>query len=432
MFNKIVATVILMKKENSNVVTVKEVEEFAVTLNGGSSSLKASLYQKGFGQLFSANCINLGTAASAIKFEINGSKEVANVALQNHSDAIKEIREFMRSRFTGVIPVAIGHRLVHGGDLIKKAMLVDERVKAEIKACFSLAPLHNPANLDGIKAVDGDSEWSKLSQTVTPDTAFHVNMPFWAKQYGVSKQWQEQYGLERYGFHGTSYEYVSRMFKLFNLLPTEENNVVIAHLGNGCSMAKIQGGVGVDTSMGLTPLEGLIGGTRSGDIDFGAIVMIAKQLGKTIEQMEEILNKDSGLLSMYGKGTKEMYEIRMAAEKGDQEALAVMKIVAYRVAKYFSSYLGTMDSPKGIVFTGGIGENDGFFRKLVLDFMPFFQFQILSANSKRGDTVKIATTPFLQHGAWVIPTNEELILAEDALSVAKTGVSPKLYSFEIP
>ncbi len=242
------------------------------------------------------------------------------------------------------------------------------------------------------------------------------------KYYAVPEEWRTKHHIQRYGFHGTSYAYITGRFAELNRIAEEEADLVIAHLGNGCSMVKVVGGTGADTSMGLTPLEGLVMGTRSGDIDPGALELIADTMGLDIREIVRILNKESGLLGLYNKdGIKEMHYIRQAALEGDKKAELVINIAAYRTAKYFAEYLGTMKKPMGIVFTGGVGENEGYFRTKVLNYMSLFRWSIdEKAMATRCEEIVIAESglvPGLK--AWVIPTDEEKVFALEAAKFVK-------------
>jgi len=400
--------------------------QHVVCFNGGSSSIKVAVKEvKGeeVGSVADFNCQGLGTPAGYIDVKVEGKKERWEKPLKDHSTALKAVTEIIAERFPDLNIVAVGHRVVHGGPSFKKTTLIDGpegKVQELIASYGSLAPLHNPANHEIILASLKDPLFGKVPNAAIFDTQFHAEMPQYAKLYAVPKEWIEKHNIQRYGFHGASYTYISQRFAELNKLKPEENNLVIAHLGNGCSMAKVEQGKGSDTTMGTTPLEGLVMGTRSGDIDPGALELIANQLKIDIEEVVRILNKESGLWGLYGKGTKEMHEIREAATSGDKEAELVVEVAAYRAAKYFCDYLGTMEKPKGIVFTGGIGENEGYFRRKVLGFMKLFQWKIDEKNiDMRNEEVVIAESALIPGlMAWVIPTDEEKVFALEAIQFA--------------
>jgi len=395
---------------------------YVVCLNGGSSSIKVSVKSITNGEVGSVadfNCQGLGTSHGYIDAKYDGEKERYDTPMENHKLALHAITELIGERFPGLEVSAVGHRVVHGGTEFTSTSLIDGsdgKVQASIKKYSSLAPLHNPANLQIIEAALADPVFGSIPNAAIFDTQFHAEMPEYARLYAVPKKWIDTYGIQRYGFHGASYTYISRRFAELNKLSEEDTNIVIAHLGNGCSMAKVVGGRGADTTMGTTPLEGLVMGTRSGDIDPGALELMAHNLGTDIEGIVKILNKESGLFGLYGKDIKEMHTIRMAAMDGDKEAELVIEVAAYRAAKYFSGYLGTMESPRGIVFTGGIGENEGYFRRKVLAHMKLYSWDIneqsIDVRNEEAIVAESRTIPGLQ--AWVIPTDEEKVFALEA------------------
>lgn len=395
-----------------------------VCLNGGSSSIKVSVKSIQNGNVEPVadfNCQGLGTGEGYIDAKFDGVKEKWETPMENHKSALHALTEIISERFPELNIVAVGHRVVHGGSTFKQTTLIDgldgEVVKS-IRKYSSLAPLHNPANLQIIEASLSDPIFGSVPNAAIFDTQFHAEMPDYVKLYAVPKNWIDEYGIQRYGFHGASYTYITHRFTELNNLSAdgEETNIVVAHLGNGCSMAKVVAGKGADTSMGTTPLEGLVMGTRSGDIDPGALELMAKNLNTDIKGIVKILNKESGLFGLYNKGVKEMHVIRKAAVEGDKEAELVIDVAAYRTAKYFSGYLGTMDNPKGIVFTGGVGENEGYFRRKVLGFMKMFDWVAdESTIDTRNEEVVFAESrviPGLK--AWVIPTDEERVFALEA------------------
>jgi len=401
-------------------------DKHVVCFNGGSSSIKVAVKKVQGDQVDSVvdfNCQGLGTGSGYIDVKFDGKKEKWERPLADHATALKAVTEIIAKEFPDLNIVAVGHRVVHGGPAFKSTALIDGTqgdVQAKIAQFASLAPLHNPANHEIIQASLKDPVFGQVPNAAIFDTQFHAEMPEYAKLYAVPQEWIQKYDIQRYGFHGASYTYIAQRFAELNSLKTEENNLVIAHLGNGCSMAKVVAGKGADTTMGTTPLEGLVMGTRSGDIDPGALELMAKNLNTDIKEIVNILNKKSGLWGLYNKGTKEMHEIREAAQKGDKEAELAIDVAAYRAAKYFCDYLGTMDSPKGIVFTGGIGENEGYFRRKVMGFMKLFQWKIdeKTIDSRNEETVvaESALVPGLK--AWVIPTDEEKVFALEAIQFA--------------
>jgi len=394
-----------------------------ICFNGGSSSIKVAVKdvsEEGVSSVVDFNCQGLGTPHGYVDVVSDGKKERWEMVLDDHSSALHAITEIIGKEFPDLNIAAVGHRVVHGGtDFTESALIdgIDGNVQAEILACSSLAPLHNPANHQIIIASLKDPVFGAVPNVAVFDTQFHANMPDYAKYYGVPKEWIDTYGIQRYGFHGTSYTYISGRFSELTGMPLEKCNMVIAHLGNGCSMAKVEKGTGVDTSMGVTPLEGLIMGTRSGDVDPGMIELMAENLGVDVKEIVRILNRESGAWGLYGKGTKEIYKIREAVEAGDTDAALTLDVISYRIAKYFSEYLGTMEDPMGIIFTGGVGENEGYVRKRVLSFMKMFKWDIdEEAIMSRNKEVIIAESACVEGlKAWVIPTDEEKVFALEAI-----------------
>ncbi len=400
-------------------------KQHVICFNGGSSSIKISVKEVNGADvetIVDFNCQGLGMDHGYIDVKTADGKETIDTPMKDHKTALTAITSLISERYPELNIVAAGHRVVHGGPEFTETALIDEKVMKSIEEYSSLAPLHNPANLQIIEAALADSVFGKVPNAAIFDTQFHAEMPRYVRQYGVPSHWLDDYKIQRYGFHGASYTYISGRFAELNGLSAEETNCVIAHLGNGCSIAKVEGGKGTDTSMGTTPLEGLIMGTRSGDIDPGALELMANNLNTDIKEIIRILNKESGLLGLYNKnGLKDMNKIRMEAEKGDIEAEVTIQTVAYRVAKYFSAYIGTMENPKGIVFTGGIGENEGYFRKKVMGFMKLYNWKIdENTIMTRNEEVIVAESGLIPGlKAWVIPTDEEKVFALEAMKFAK-------------
>lgn len=395
---------------------------YVVCLNGGSSSIKVAVKSISDGDVKSVadfNCQGLGTSHGYIDAKINGEKERWDTPMKDHKVALHAITDIIGERFPEIEVCAVGHRVVHGGSAFNSTSLIDGidgEVVASIRKYASLAPLHNPANLQIIEAALSDPVFGSVPNAAIFDTQFHADMPQYASLYAVPKNWVETYEIRRYGFHGASYTYITRRFAELNSQSVDDTNIVIAHLGNGCSMAKVCGGKGADTSMGTTPLEGLVMGTRSGDIDPGALELMAENLGTDIAGVVKILNKASGLFGLYDQGIKEMHLIRKAAMEGDKEAELVIDVAAYRTAKYFSGYLGTMQQPQAVVFTGGIGENEGYFRRKVFAFMQLFAWEVDDATvDLRNEEAVIARSGSIPGlTAWVIPTDEEKVFALEA------------------
>jgi acetate kinase len=402
-------------------------DKHVICFNGGSSSIKVAVKKvdgHDVDSIVDFNCQGLGTGTGYIDVKTAEGKEKLEMPMEDHKSALHAITEIISKRFPALNIVAAGHRCVHGGPAITDTVLIDSadgKVTGYLKEFSSLAPLHNPANLQIVLAALADPVFGKVPNAGIFDTQFHARMPDYAKYYAVPESWITDHNIQRYGFHGASYTYVSRRFAELNSLTDEENNIVIAHLGNGCSMAKVEKGIGTDTTMGTTPLEGLVMGTRSGDIDPGILELMANNLNTGIEEIVRILNKESGLYGLYNKDTKEMHVIRKAAMEGDKKAETVIDTAAYRAAKYFAGYLTTMENPKGIVFTGGIGENEGYFRRKVLGFLKVFGWKIdENTIDTRNEEVVVAESTLIPGlKAWVIPTDEEKIFALEAMRFAE-------------
>ena len=307
---------------------------------------------------------------------------------------------------------AVGHRVLHGGKYYSDSVLVNEDVKKVIKDCFVLGPLHNPANLIGIEACEHAMEGTP--QVAVFDTAFGQSMAPKAYMYAIPYEYYEKYSIRRYGFHGTSHMFVSGRALDFGKLDKENGKVIVCHLGNGASISASIGGKCVDTSMGLTPLEGLIMGTRSGDVDPTVVKYICDNENKTVDEVLNILNKESGVLGMSGVSS-DFRDLSAAANDGNERAAIALDAFIYRVAKYIGAYTASMNGVDAIVFTGGIGENDGVTRKRICDYLGYLGVEISDEeNSKRGFE-NVISTPESKVKVMVIPTNEELAIARETL-----------------
>ena len=311
---------------------------------------------------------------------------------------------------------AVGHRVVHGGEKFTESALITGEVLRGIEDCIELAPLHNPANIKGINAAR-EIFGTGLPQVAVFDTAFHQTLPEKAFLYALPYQLYRRHKIRRYGFHGTSHRYVAYRYRTINNLPRENVNVITLHLGNGCSIAAIKGGNSIDTSMGLTPLEGLVMGTRSGDVDAAIIEFIASKEGLTMQEVESLLNKQSGLLGISGL-TNDMRELLAeASENNDRRAKLAIEIFCYRAAKYIGSYLAAMNGADAIIFAGGIGENSPEIRALICENLSWFGIeiepQLNQSRIKNLEGVISKDTSRLK--IYVIPTNEELLIARDTV-----------------
>ena len=395
-----------------------------LVINCGSSSLKFQLIDAETEKLIAKGlCERIGIDGSKISYTpIGGSKEETETPMENHTDAIRLVLDALTHEKTGVVKSldeisAVGHRIVHGGEKFAEATIIDEEVIAAITECNDLAPLHNPANLIGIAAC-------KELMPDTPmvavfDTAFHQTMPEKAYMYGLPYEYYEKYKVRRYGFHGTSHSYVSKKAAEVLGKNYEDLKIIVCHLGNGASVSAVKNGKCVDTSMGLTPLEGLIMGTRSGDIDPAIMEFIAHKESKNIDEVMSVLNKKSGVLGLSGISS-DFRDIEAGYLKGDKKAVLAMETFVYKVAKYIGSYVAAMNGVDVICFTAGVGENGPIVRRLICDnYLGYLGITLdEEANNKRGEDIVI-TTPESKTLVMTIPTNEELAIARETYRLVK-------------
>lgn len=385
-----------------------------LVLNCGSSSLKYQLIDmSNENVLASGLCERIGIDG---RLKHKG-KEVYEVeeTMNNHTDAIKMVIDALLDSKHGVISDikeinAVGHRVVHGGEYFAKSVVVTDEVIKAIENCIELAPLHNPANLMGIKACD--NLIPGISQVVVFDTAFHQTMPEKAYLYGIPYELYEKYKIRRYGFHGTSHKYVSE--RAANLLGKDikDLKIITCHLGNGGSVAAIDGGKSIDTSMGFTPLEGLVMGTRCGDIDPAVVSFIMEKEGLSNKEIDELMNKKSGVLGLSGVSS-DFRDIESAANDGNKRAQIALDTFHYKVAKYIGEYTSSLNGVDAIVFTAGLGENSKSSRQEICNYLKWLGIEIDDEkNSKRGEEIDI-TIPSSKVRVLVIPTNEELVIARD-------------------
>ncbi|MFL2541813.1 MAG: acetate/propionate family kinase [Candidatus Latescibacterota bacterium] len=388
-----------------------------LVINCGSSSLKFSLFDKEELRISGIlECIGEGTPELVLGRGVEEERRA--VVAEDHAEAMQRVHEFLIEVCGDVGAVeAIGHRIVHGGERFFTAELVTPVVEEGIEACAALAPLHNLAHLAGIRAAR--AYFPELPQVVVFDTAFHQTMPERAFLYALPYALYEEEGIRRYGFHGTSHKYVSQ--RAAELLQRETFTGITCHLGNGSSLAAIREGRSVDTTMGLTPLEGVAMGTRSGDIDPTVVFHLARRRGMEIEQIERLLNQESGLLGLSGR-SKDMRSIEAAAIEGDKRAQLALEVFTYRVRKYIGAYMAVLGRIDAMVFTGGIGENSPATRRRILQDMEGLGLQLDSVRNRAhvgqegeisifGSQVKIL----------VVPTNEELVIARETLEVIQTS-----------
>ena len=388
-----------------------------LVINCGSSSLKYQLIDmEGENVMAKGLCERIGIPGSKMKHEVPDQEPyIVETDMPDHSVAVKLVFDALTGEHGVVSSVdeigAIGHRVLHGSNKFTQSIIVNEEVKSVIRECFDLGPLHNPANLMGIEACEKVVPGKK--NVAVFDTTFGMTLPEKAYFYAIPKEYYDKYAIRRYGFHGTSHAYVSQETIRFGGLDPEKAKVIVCHLGNGASITASIGGKAVDTSMGLTPLEGLIMGTRSGDIDGGVIQFIANYENKTVDEVLNILNKQSGVLGMTGISS-DFRDIEIAAEKGDHMAEVALDAFRYRVAKYIGSYVAAMNGVDAIAFTAGVGENDKVTRQIVIDeHLSYMGAKIdPERNNVRGKQRLISTDDSTVK-VFLIPTNEELAIARD-------------------
>ena len=392
-----------------------------LVINCGSSSLKYQLINSDTEAVLAKGlCERIGIEGSMITYQpAGGEKEVTQSPMPTHTQAIQLVLDALTNEKTGVIKSlaevgAVGHRVVHGGEKFTSSTLLTDEAMAAIEECNDLAPLHNPANLIGIRACQ--ELMPNVPMVAVFDTAFHQTMPEEAYLYGLPYEYYENYKVRRYGFHGTSHSYVSKKAAELAGKPYEEMKTIVCHLGNGASLSAVKNGKSVDTSMGLTPLEGLIMGTRSGDMDPAIMEYIAKKENLDIAGVMNVLNKKSGVLGISGVSS-DFRDLEEAAAAGNDRAAKALAAYNYRVVKYIGSYVAAMDGVDAIVFTAGLGENGKTMRKAVCEHLSYLGIKIdEEANNVRGKDIVIST-PDSKVQVMVIPTNEELAIARETLAL---------------
>ena len=391
-----------------------------LVINCGSSSLKFQLINsESEAVLAKGLCERIGIDGRLTYQPAGGEKNVSEKAMPTHTEAIQFVIDALTDADTGVVKSldeigAVGHRVVHGGEKFAKSVVVTPEVKAAIAECNDLAPLHNPANLIGIEACE--SLMPGTPQVVVFDTAFHQTMPEKAYMYGIPYEYYEKYKVRRYGFHGTSHSFVSKRVAEIVGKPYNATKTIVCHLGNGASVSAVLSGESVDTSMGLTPLEGLVMGTRSGDIDPAIMEFIAKKENLDIAGIMNVLNKKSGVEGVSGVSS-DFRDLEAAAKAGNKRAELAIDVFAYRVAKYVGAYTAAMNGVDNIVFTAGIGENCALVRTKVCSYLGYLGITIdEEANGKRGEEIVIST-PDSKVKVLVVPTNEELAIARETVAL---------------
>lgn len=395
-----------------------------LVINCGSSSLKFQLIDAETEKLIAKGlCERIGIEGSQMTYTpTGGEKQKRAVPMPDHKAAIKLVLEALTYPSFGAIRDlkeigAVGHRIVHGGEKFAASTLIDEKVLEAIRECNDLAPLHNPANLIGIEACQALMPGVPMAAVF--DTAFHQTMPEEAYLYGIPYHYYEDYKIRRYGFHGTSHSYVSGEAAKLLGKPYEELKLIVCHLGNGASVSAVKNGRCVDTSMGLTPLEGLIMGTRSGDLDPAIIEFLCNREKKDVHEILNVLNKESGVLGLSGGFSSDFRDLEDAYQEGQENAVRTMKAFAYRVVKYIGAYTAAMNGVDAICFTAGLGENSPFIRNMICEYLGYLGITLdQEANGKRGENILIST-PDSRTKVLVIPTNEELAIARETYALVK-------------
>ena len=392
-----------------------------LVLNCGSSSIKYKLFDMTTKEVLAQGGIEkIGLVGSFLKLTLpNGEKKILEKDIPEHTAGIEFILNTLVSPEYGAIKSldeihAVGHRMVHGGERFSESVLLNKEVLDAFAACNDLAPLHNPANLKGVNAVS--AILPNVPQIGVFDTAFHQTMPDYAYMYAIPYELYEKYGVRRYGFHGTSHRYVSQRVCEFLGVDPKGKKIITCHIGNGGSISAIKDGKCMDTSMGLTPLEGLVMGTRSGDIDAGAVTFIMEKEGLTPTGVSNLLNKKSGVLGISGVSS-DMRELEAAVAAGNPKAILAEKMYFYRIKKYIGAYAAALGGVDIILFTGGVGENQANCRSEVCEGLEFMGVKIdLEKNKVRGEEAVISADDS-KVTVVVIPTDEELMIASDTLAI---------------
>ena len=391
-----------------------------LVINCGSSSLKFQLINSDTEAVLAKGlCERIGIDGRLTYQPEGGEKTTEDKPMPTHTEAIQYVIDALTDANTGVVSSleeigAVGHRVVHGGEKFASSAVITEEMLKAVEECNDLAPLHNPANLIGIEAC-------KKLMPNTPmvgvfDTAFHQTMPEKAYMYGLPYEYYEKYKVRRYGFHGTSHSFVSKRMAEILETPYDSLKTIVCHLGNGASICAVENGKSVDTSMGLTPLEGLVMGTRSGDIDPAILEFLAKKEDMDITALMNMLNKKSGVQGVSGISS-DFRDLAAGAAEGNKRAQIALDVFCYRVAKYVGSYAAAMNGVDAIVFTAGIGENDCLVRARVCEYLGYLGITIdADANQNRGKEIEISTSDS-KVKVWVVPTNEELAIARETVAL---------------
>ena len=390
-----------------------------LVINCGSSSLKYQLFDMTDESVLCKGLVErIGIEGSKLTHKVNGEKLVVEEPMKDHTEAINHVFDALLDEKYGVIKSldevsAIGHRVLHGGDKLTESCIIDDKVKDKIREFIKFGPLHNPANLMGIEACEKLAPGKK--NIAVFDTAFHQTMPAKTYMYAIPYEYYEDYRLRKFGFHGTSHRYIT--LRTQQLLDKEDINIITVHLGNGSSIAAVKDGKCYDTSMGLTPLEGLLMGTRSGDLDPTVMTFLINEKGYSADEMNQILNKKSGVLGVSGISS-DFRDLEEEAEKGNDRAQLALDMFIERVKRYIGGYMAELGHVDAICFAGGIGENSSSMRKDILDTFEELGVKLdLEKNNTREEALISADDSKVK--VYVVPTNEELMIARDTLDLAK-------------
>ncbi len=398
-----------------------------LVINCGSSSVKYNLIETSEQKEICSGIVErIGAVTSIVKHEPAGFKSIKDTRkIENHVQALKDIMNFlMDSDNTAISSTddikAVGHRVVHGGEMFKDSVLIDEDVMDAIRQAFDLAPLHNPPNLKGIEAAK--KYLPEIPHVAVFDTAFHHSLPAEAYLYGIPNRLYRRYKIRKYGFHGTSHYYVSRQYYKITDKPVEDTRVITCHLGNGASVSAVKGGKSIDTSMGFTPLSGLVMGTRSGDIDPSILFYLVEKEELSLNNLHALLNKHSGLLGLSGYAA-DMRELTEEAKRGDRRCQQAIDVFCYDLKKYIGSYIAALNGCDAIIFTAGIGENSAMVRRQSLENMESLGIEIDPGKNKSTEsgTMQKISSDASKTEVWVIPTNEELVIAIDTAKIAQAS-----------
>ncbi len=395
-----------------------------LVINAGSSSLKYQLLDMKNEKLIAkGNCEKIGLSGSFVSLKANGQEKIVNGKLNNHEEAMEVVMKLLTDKENNVLSSlseieAVGHRVLHGGEIYTDSVVITDKVMADLEKLRPLGPLHMPANISGIKACQ--EVMPSVPQVAVFDTAFHSKMPAKAFMYGVKFEDYQELGIRKYGFHGTSHRFILEETAKLLGKNKEDVKVISVHVGNGSSVSAIKDGKSVDTSMGFTPLEGLVMGTRSGDIDASVVEYLCDKKGWTVQKAVNYLNKEGGVLGVSGVSS-DMREINSAIEAGNERARLALDMLCYRVKKYVGSYLAVLNGADAIVFTGGIGENQEDMRETVLSDMAYagIKFDKEKNNNLPRGTVEEISLPTSKVKVFRLPTNEELMIARDTVNLVK-------------